>query len=79
MLLSDLFEVGREGWASKVQTGDRQYLSGPQGKDDHTKDGVCGSCHASQAVSIRLVKRAKESIRIPIKKLRYSTDSSVVL
>jgi hypothetical protein len=31
------------------------------------------------AMSVRLVKRVKESLRIHIEKVRYFTDSSVVL
>jgi hypothetical protein len=79
MLLSDLFEAGRGGWARGVQIGNRQDASGPQGKNNYTRDGAGGSCHVSQAVSVRLVKRVKESLRIHIEKVRYFTDSSLVL
>ncbi len=71
MLLSNLLEAGERGWVSGMQTGDGQNTGSPQ--DAKVKIIVPRMELVAAVMSLRLVKRVKEFLRIPVEGVRYFT------
>jgi hypothetical protein len=52
--------------ASQVQAPHHKDTSSNKGQDNHTKDRVVAAVN-----SVRLAKRVKESLKIPLEGMRY--------
>jgi hypothetical protein len=58
--------------ASQVQAPHHNDTSSTKCQDNHTKDGVVAAVN-----SVRLAKRVKESLRIPLEGMRYLFSISI--
>jgi hypothetical protein len=74
MLHTSLPALGEGGWHSPLLSDHGEDPGGPQGKITIPGMELVAAVH-----SVRLARKVREALKIPLSAMRYFTDSSAVL